>query len=328
MIRSVIFPQVVPFAVGDHFQRQLVVIAQENGPLAGTRDFRGLAHDVRYGVAVLLGQRHVHAGHEGKVERHVAFVSPPEIGANILWPLVGLGQKHTVREVGVHPGPQLLEEGVGLGEVFVVGALAFAQIRYGVQAQPVDAGVEPELYCLEDGVDDARVVEVQVRLVREETVPIVGLCLAIPGPVRDFRVREDDPRALILLVRIAPHVVIPPCRSGFRAPGALKPRVLVGGVIDDHLGDDADAAAMGLADEAPEVPHLAVGRVDFGVVRDVVPVVAQRRRIERQQPDGGHAQFFQVRELLRQSPEIADAIVVGIKKRFDVKLIDDRVLVP
>ncbi len=38
----------------------------------------------------------------------------------------------------------------------------------------------------------------------------------------------------------------------------LKPRVLVGGVVDDQLGDDADATPMRFADEAPEVAQRAV----------------------------------------------------------------------
>ena len=64
------------------------------------------------------------------------------------------------------------------------------------------------------------------------------------------------------------------------------------------------------------------------VIGDVVPVVAPRRGIEWQQPDRGHAQFGDVVELLESALEVAYAIVVRIEERFDVKLVDDRVLVP
>ena len=50
--------------------------------------------------------------------------------------------------------------------------------------------------------------------------------------------------------------------------------MLVGGVVDDELGDDAQAALVRLAHEAAEVAHRAVGRVDAAVVGDVVAVVA------------------------------------------------------
>ena len=108
----------------------------------------------------------------------------------------------------------------------------------------------------------------------------------------------------------------------------LEPRVLVGGVIDDQLGDDLQVAAMGLADETAEIAHRAVGRVDAAIVRDVVAVVAQRRWIERQQPDRRNAQLLQVVQPFDQTAEVADTVIVAVEERFDVELIDDCVFVP
>ena len=110
--------------------------------------------------------------------------------------------------------------------------------------------------------------------------------------------------------------------------GALEPGVLVGGVVDDELGDDAQAALMGLAHEDAEIRHRAVARIDVAVIGDVVAVVAQRRGIERQQPDRRDAQLLQIVELPGQAGEIADAVVIGVEERLDVQLVDDRVLVP
>ena len=64
------------------------------------------------------------------------------------------------------------------------------------------------------------------------------------------------------------------------------------------------------------------------VVGDVIAVVAQRRGIERQQPQRRDTEILQVIELAAQPLEIADPIVVGVEERLDVQLIDDRVLVP
>ena len=66
----------------------------------------------------------------------------------------------------------------------------------------------------------------------------------------------------------------------------------------------------------------------LAVVGDVVAVVAAGRGIERQQPQRGDAEVLQVVELLGQAGEVADAVVVAVGERLDVKLIDDRVLVP
>ncbi len=104
--------------------------------------------------------------------------------------------------------------------------------------------------------------------------------------------------------------------------------MLIRGVIDHQLGDDAHAAAVRLADEALEIGHAAVGGMDVLVVGDVVAVVAQRRRVERQQPQRRDAEILQVVELAPQALEIADAVIGGVEERLDVQLIDDRVLVP
>ena len=77
-----------------------------------------------------------------------------------------------------------------------------------------------------------------------------------------------------------------------------------------------------------EVAQRAVVRVDVGVVGDVVAVVAQRRGIERQQPDRGDAEVLQVVELRGQAAEVADAVAVAVEEGPDVDLVDDRVLVP
>src|SRR4029077_8970922 len=69
-------------------------------------------------------------------------------------------------------------------------------------------------------------------------------------------------------------------------------------------------------------------RVDVRVVRDVIAVVAQRRGIEGQEPDGVDSQVLQVRQLFDQAAEIASAVGVAVEERPDVELVDDRVLVP
>ena len=104
--------------------------------------------------------------------------------------------------------------------------------------------------------------------------------------------------------------------------------MLVGGVVDDELGDDAQAAPLGFRDEAAEILHRAEIGIDVAVVGDVVAVVAAGRGIERQQPERGDAEILQIVELLGQPGEIADAVIVAVDERLDVQLVDDGVLVP
>ena len=163
---------------------------------------------------------------------------------------------------------------------------------------------------------------------REEAVPVELAGFRIPGPVRFLGIGEDDPRARIFLVGVAPD--IPVARAGIpvAAAGALEPVVLVGGVVDDELGDDPQAALLGFLDEAPEILHRPEIGIDVAIVGDVVAVVAAGRGVERQQPQRGDAEILQVAQLLGQPGEIADAVIVAVGKGLDVELIDDGILVP
>ena len=104
--------------------------------------------------------------------------------------------------------------------------------------------------------------------------------------------------------------------------------MLVGGVIDHELGDDANAARVRGAHELAKVGQRAVIGMNIAIIADVVAVVEPRRRIERQQPDRVGAEIGDVVEFRDQAREIANAVVIAVAERLDVQLIDDRVLVP
>ncbi len=163
---------------------------------------------------------------------------------------------------------------------------------------------------------------------REEAGPEVRIGRPVPRPVRGLEVLEDDPRFLVAIRRIAPYVEIALHAAGGRAPRALEPRVLVGGVVEDELRDDADVAALGLLDDDLQVGDGAHVRVNVHVVGDVVAVVFAGRRTQGQQPDGRDAEVFDVVELGGEPCEIADAVPVRVVERARAELVDDRVLVP
>ena len=104
--------------------------------------------------------------------------------------------------------------------------------------------------------------------------------------------------------------------------------MLVRGVVDHELGDDAELAPLGFLHEAAEIRERAEIRIDLTIIGDVVAVVAPGRGIERKQPQRGDAEVLQIVELLGQSFEIADPVVVAVGEGLDVQLIDDGVLVP
>ncbi len=127
------FPQIVALAIGDHFERQLVVVAQEDRPLAIRGNVRRLPHDVGDWETVFARDRHVHARHQREMERHMAFVAIAEIDLRVLRPLIGLGQHHAARRMRVHRGADGFQNLMRFREVFVVGPLALDEIGHGVE---------------------------------------------------------------------------------------------------------------------------------------------------------------------------------------------------
>jgi hypothetical protein len=307
-VLGVLRVHVVAFLVGDHLEGQLVVVAQEEAPLAVLGNGRGALEDLVHRRGLLATRRHEHPRHDREVEGHVAFVALPEVLDHVLGPLVGLGQQHAVGVFVVDRRAHALEELVGLRQVLAVGALALEEVGHGVEAEAVEPEVQPEAQHVDHRVLDLGIVVVEVGLVGEEAVPVVGAGHLVPCPVRRLGVGEDDARLLVLVRRVGPHVPIALARAGGRLACALEPRVLGGGVVHDEVGDDAQPALVGGLDEGPDVVDGAVVRMDLVVVGDVVAAVTQRAGEHRQQPHDVDAQPLQVVELLRQPAEVARAV--------------------
>ena len=244
--------------------------------MARFRDVRRLPHDVGDRVPILLGHGHVHPRHQRKMKRHVAFVRVTEIRQRVLRPLVGFRQEEGVRVAFVQRLAKVLNDGMGFWQVLVVRAVPLDQVGNGVQPQPVDPHVEPEPHHVDNRLNHPRVVEVQVRLVAEEPMPVVLAGFRIPGPVRLLGIGEDDAGLRPFLVVIRPEIPVAKPRPLLGRPGALEPGVLVRRVVDDQLGDDLQATIVCFANESSEVPHRPVGLIDAAIVGNVVPVVAQR----------------------------------------------------
>ena len=164
-------------------------------------------------------------------------------------------------------------------------------------------------------MQDLGAVEIQVRLVGIETVPVIGLGHRVPGPVGSFKVLEDDPGFPVSVRRIAPDIEVTPGAPRFGPAGPLEPGVLIGGMVQHQFGDDPQAPAMGFPNKGFEIAEMAVDRMNPGIVGDVIAVVLQRRREKREQPDDVHSQVLEVVQLLGQSPKITEAVVVAVGKR-------------
>ncbi len=104
--------------------------------------------------------------------------------------------------------------------------------------------------------------------------------------------------------------------------------LLVGGVVEDVVHDDADVAALGFRGHVLEVGHGAVLRIDGCVVGDVVAEVDLGRGVHGGDPDGVDAELLDVVEARGDAFDVADAVAVGVLKAAGVDLVDDGVLPP
>ncbi len=220
--------------------------AQERRPLAARRQIGRALENLHQRRAIGFRQGHEEARHQREVKVHVNFVAVAEVGQHIFRPLIGFGQQHRARRIGIDEGAQPFEISVRLRQVLAVGAFAFIEIRRRIDADAVCALIDPELHHAQHGFLNFRIVVVQIGLVMKEAMPVVLPAQRIERPVRRFGIDEDDARVLILLIGVAPHV--PVAVGGvigmLRIARRLKPRMLIRGVIGDQFHDDAQVPAM------------------------------------------------------------------------------------
>src|SRR3982751_3460980 len=146
-----------------------------------------------------------------------------------------------------------------------------------------------------------RIVEVQIGLVRVEAMPVISLRHRIPRPVRSFKILKDDPRVRIFFRRFTPDVKFALGRTGEGAPGFLEPGILIGSVINDQLGDNAQSALVCGVEERAKIVERSEVWIDVVIIGDVVAVIAQWGWIKGQEPDGGNAELLKIIELLNQT---------------------------
>src|SRR5205823_15030731 len=124
---------------------------------------------------------------------------------------------------------------------------------------------------------------------------------------RRFKIFENDSRILVFFRGVAPDIEILVCKivtgAGSDDPrgcrrdstsGFLEPRILIGSVINYEFRDDAQITLMCSVQERAEIVERAKIRVHVKIIGDVVAVIAQRGRVEWQQPDRSDSELLQI----------------------------------
>ena len=123
--------------------------------------------------------------------------------------------------------PELSQVLVRFREILTVRSIAFEKVRHRIEPEPVDSHIAPEIKHFEHRPPYLGILEVEIRLMRIEAVPVVILCDRVPRPVRGFKILEDDSGLRVLRGTVVPDVVVTVASAGSSRASFLKPHVLV-----------------------------------------------------------------------------------------------------
>jgi hypothetical protein len=99
-------------------------------------------------------------------------------------------------------------------------------------------------------------------------------------------------------------------------------------VIHDKIDQDTKASLSTSLGELDKVSQRAVAGIDSVIIGNVVAIVATRRGLEREQPDGRCPQALQVIEAAEEASKIADPVSVRVEVGSDGQAIEDCIFVP
>ena len=196
-----------------------------------------------------------------------------------------------------------------------------------VEAEAVDAPLQPEAGGGEQGLLNLGIVDVEVRLGAQEIVEIVLAAAGIPGPARAVEDRLPIVRRGAVGFGVRPDVPVGLFIVAAR-PAFVEPGVLVRGVGIDLVDDDFEAEAVGAFEQPVEIGQRSEDRVDPLIVGDVVAIILHRGSEEGRQPHCVDAQRGDMVEPLGDPGEVADPVAIGVEEGAGVDLIDDRAAPP
>ena len=234
----------------------LVVVAEEGRPLAGVGQRGGLGQRLQDRSDLVAGEGEERPLVEDEVEQHRETVTVTEVLDELFGLDVGLGEDDRIAPSPGELVVQVVQPGEVLARGGVVGHGELDDEGGGVEPEPRHAELQPEPDDLLDLLTHPGVVHVQVGLEVVEAVVVPRPGDVVERPRRVLIAGEHHALAQVARLLLRPDVPVP-IRRGRVGASRLEPRVLVGGVVDDQIDEDADAPVVGLVDQLDEVAERA-----------------------------------------------------------------------
>ncbi len=103
---------------------------------------------------------------------------------------------------------------------------------------------------------------------------------------------------------------------------------LGGRVVRHKIEDDADLIFPALGNHVIEVGEVSIHGVDVPVVGNVVAEIDLGRGIAGSDPDGVYTQFMKITHFGANAVEVADAVVVAVRKTAGMDFVKHGMLPP
>jgi len=215
-------------------------------------------------------------------------------------------RKGVVRETGV------LQQRVKNIEAQTVGPL--------FQKEPDDGQHVPR---------DRRIPMVQVGLERQKTGEVVVAACGVALPTRGTNHGSPVVRGFVAArsFPFAEQIVVALGAFGAKE-GLLKPRMLVGRVVQDQIEHQPHATPRKLLPKLHQIRKGARLCADLAVVAHVVPQVASGAVEKGGEPQRFNAQLGEHIQFGEDAAQIADSVSVCVAKRTGIDLIHGRLLPP
>ena len=190
-----------------------------------------------------------------------------------------------------------------------------------VEPEAIHAQLQPETRNVDDRRAHIRVVEIQLRLRRQEVVQVVLPPRRLPRPRRPAEPGLPVARRRSIGLGISPDI---PVSSRVRpvAPALVKPLMVGRGMRPHLVDDDLQVLPMRRLQQRPEIVERPEHRIDIAIIRNVIAKVPHRAAEERRQPHAIDAQRLHMVELRRDPLEVTNAIAVRIHERPRINLVE------
>ncbi len=203
---------------------------------------------------------------------------------------------------------------------------SFFYIDNGIYPEPCQPLFQPPVHVLIDLFAETGVLPVQVRLLFVKNMQVLSVRSRQVVPHRPAKIRAPVRGQLTLC--LLPEIKVPAVFPVRILTGFPEPLVLIGTVVHDKIHQKIHPTRLHLRNQPLHIFHCAKARINLIIIRDIIPLVRQRRLVARREPDNIYSQILQIVQSADNARDITDAVSIGITETLGIYLICNFIVPP